>query len=161
MENRDVGLDSVQDQKWEGNMTLSHPSALLIVEQNESVPSLPRYNSYTPGWGKRGAYRWLHGIYSISTRRNSGCLVRAGLGCLSSVKWVSFQGTAKCFFSISLCSHLWPQNCGITGQNDHLKYLWACHARLTHTARETDTEIVSKCLSTVTNVKQYNHRQFR
>lgn len=49
MENRDVDLDAVPDQGWEGNMTLSHPSALLILEQNETVPSLPRHNSYTPG----------------------------------------------------------------------------------------------------------------
>lgn len=49
MKNSDFNLDSVQDQKWEGNMTLNHPSALLILVQNETVPSLPRHNSYTPG----------------------------------------------------------------------------------------------------------------
>lgn len=74
MKNSNFDLDSVQDQRWEGNMTLNHPSALLILVQNETVPSLPRHNSYTPGWEKCGAYRWLHWNHSIFTRRNSALL---------------------------------------------------------------------------------------
>jgi len=102
MENRDVDLDSVQDQRWEGSMTLSHPSALLFLEQHETVPSLPRHNSYTPGWGKCAAYRWLCWIYSISTRRISGCLVRAGLRSLSSTC------SPRTFFAAALAFSPWP-----------------------------------------------------
>lgn len=149
-------------------MTLSHPSALLIVEQNETVPSLPRYNSYTPGWGKRGAYRWLHWTYSISTRRNSGCLVRAGLGSLSSVKWVSFPRDCEVFLSYFLVFsswtpelwHHWPK----CSPEISVSLSCSLHSKIEGwpgLLLERQTEIVSRCLSTVTNVKQYNHSLFR